>query len=409
MGFDSDMTPLFLLALMSQGDVRVPAFTAYLEPNPDAFEVEGRDAYSEWTDPSTHVLWFGKLRQAGDLSVKVHFAKAEGLYKLELDGKTHTAKVGEGGIADFGRFQISKAGYKRFKLVALGTKGSAQGVPEELLLSGTASEGSHFNLVPRRNAASVHLGYPTEQGAKIVKFYNEIVASEEPVYTYYMACGFHRGYFGMQVNGPKERRVIFSIWDAGNEAVDRNKVATDNRVRLLAKGPNVVAGDFGNEGTGGHSHLVYNWKKGDTYRFLVTVKPEGTTTTYSGYFYFPEKKSWGLIATFRAPKDGSYLGGLYSFNENFGGSNGHLQRKAEFRNQWIQTEDGKWTELTKARFTHDATGRKDRKDYAAGPVRNGFFLSNGGYIDNGVKLGDSFNRKQGGKKPTDLLPEPSRR
>ena len=42
--------------------------------------------------------------------------------------------------------------------------------------------------------------------------------------TYYMACGWHRGYFGMQVNSPTERRIIFSVWDSGGEAVDRSKV-----------------------------------------------------------------------------------------------------------------------------------------------------------------------------------------
>jgi hypothetical protein len=47
------------------------------------------------------------------------------------------------------------------------------------------------------------------------------------------------------------------VWDAGNEAVDRNKVGAENRVVLLAKGDSVVANDFGNEGTGGHSHFVY--------------------------------------------------------------------------------------------------------------------------------------------------------
>lgn len=30
---------------------------------------------------------------------------------------------------------------------------------------------------------------------------------------YYMACGWHRGYLGMQVNSPTERRIIFSVRD----------------------------------------------------------------------------------------------------------------------------------------------------------------------------------------------------
>ena len=214
-----------------------------------------------------------------------------------------------------------------------------------------------------------------------------------------MACGFKRGYFGIQVNSPTERRIIFSVWDSGNEAVDRNKVGAENRVQLLGKGKNVVADSFGNEGTGGHSHLVYNWKKGTPYRFLVSAQPEGTTTIYSGYFYFPETKKWELIARFRAPKDGEYLRGLYSFNENFVGNNGHLQRLAEFGNQWIKTERGEWIELTKAKFSHDVTGRGDRKDYIGGVTKGRFYLSNGGFIGENVKAGDIFERLATNKPP----------
>jgi hypothetical protein len=148
-----------------------------------------------------------------------------------------------------------------------------------------------------------------------------------------MACGFARGYFGMQVNSEQERRVIFSVWDAGNEAVDRNKVADSNRVKLRGKGEGVEASDFGNEGTGGHSHWVYPWKAGKTYSFYVTALPDSAsqTTSYAGYFFVPELQKWKLIASFSAPRDGKYLRGLYSFVENFS-VNGQLYRKAIFGN-----------------------------------------------------------------------------
>ena len=217
-----------------------------------------------------------------------------------------------------------------------------------------------------------------------------------------MACGFRRGYFGIQVNSPTERRIIFSVWDSGNEAVDRSRVAAENRVKLMAKGDGVVASDFGNEGTGGHSHLVYPWKTGTTYRFLVVAQPAANSTTYSGYFYFPEAKQWRLIASFRAPQDGSYLRGLYSFNENFGGANGQRQRLAEFGNQWAKTDDGSWLELSTATFSHDPTGKEDRKDYSAGITANRFFLSNGGFVGGLVKYGDEFHRSPRGLHPQDI-------
>src|SRR5206468_12923056 len=121
--------------------------------------------------------------------------------------------------------------------------------------------------------------------------------------------------FGMQVNSQTERRIIFSVWDSGAEGVDRKKVADPDRVTLIAKGEGVNSGDFGNEGTGGHSHLVYNWKTGQRQPFLVTCKPtDATHTIYAGYWFHPEKKQWMLISSWKAPKDGSTLHGLYSFS-----------------------------------------------------------------------------------------------
>src|SRR5436189_133438 len=60
------------------------------------------------------------------------------------------------------------------------------------------------------------------------------------------------------------------------------------------KGDAVRVRRFGGEGTGGQSFFDYEWKVGETYRFLVTAKPDGDTrTAYSGYFFVPEKAGGG--------------------------------------------------------------------------------------------------------------------
>jgi hypothetical protein len=219
-----------------------------------------------------------------------------------------------------------------------------------------------------------------------------------------MACGWHRGYFGMQVNSPTERRIIFSVWDSGSEAVDRGKVADTNRVTLVAKGEGVFSGDFGNEGTGGHSHLKYPWKTGEKQRFIVTAKPvDATHTIFSGYYFHPDKKEWMLISSWKAPKDGGWLRGLYSFSENFGGSNGHLVRKALYGNQWIRTDKGEWIEVPVASFSHDGTGKADRLDRFMGVENGQFFLSHGGFVPGFTKFGDKFTRPSIGKPPTDIV------
>jgi hypothetical protein len=253
--------------------------------------------------------------------------------------------------------------------------GSEFGKVQSLILDGDALQGAKFNLKERRNSASVHLSYPA--GEDTEWFYNEVTADEDPVNTYYMACGFSRGYFGMQVNGPQERRVIFSVWDSGKEAVDRSKVAAADLVQLIAKGKEVFAGGFGNEGTGGHSHWVYPWKTHVTQKFLVHAEPKGPVTIYTGYFW--SEGDWRLVASFSAPHDGKYLRGLYSFVEDFGGENGNLKRKAFYGPAWIHTATRGWEPLVTARFTHDVTGGKDRFDYDFGIEHDRYFLQNGGF------------------------------
>ena len=71
---------------------------------------------------------------------------------------------------------------------------------------------------------SVHLRYSVPQGKALTYAYSELTVPETlgPLGTFYMANGFGEGYFGMQVNGPSERRVLFSIW-APSERIIRGK------------------------------------------------------------------------------------------------------------------------------------------------------------------------------------------
>jgi hypothetical protein len=411
------MTKQIILALClfalncAQAELRVPAFTAYLEPDPEGAEVS-HSGISAWTDPALKVLWFGEIKTSGQLKVSLELslpAGAESKLRLTVAGKSQDATVKGAGDdlvkADFGSFEIPAAGYQKFTLESLNPAGQNACHLQTLVLDGPASVDAHFNFKSRRNAASVHLLYPTSEFTNIDAFYCEVTGKITPLWTYFEACGWHRGYLGMQVNSPTERRIIFSVWDSGNEAVNRNKVAAPDRVTLIAKGDGVNAGDFGNEGTGGHSDLKYNWKTGEKQRFLVTAQPtDATHTIYSGYWFQPEQKKWMLISSWKAPKDGGYLHGLYSFCENFGGSNGELQRKALYGNQWFRTADGQWHEQTTATFSHDPTGKADRLDRFMGVEDGQFFLSNGGFIPGFTQYGALFTRPATGQSPADFTP-----
>gem|GEM_PF-160651 len=404
--------------------VSIPAYTGYATP----MEENNEDGESKlftlsnglqnWADTKQRIQFFFRVRTAGKLNLSL-------LVKNDVAGnkiKTSLSEIPlsntEGSLfppanipqsKDFkliriGSVEIKDTGNYKFTIAASSKIGKTIADIKSLELSGPATKDIHFNPKPRRNSASVHLFYPSSDTMKATSFYSEITVPKDadPLYSYYMACGFARGYFGIQVNGPTERRVIFSVWDAGTEATDRDKVPDSNRVQLVAKGEEVFADAFGNEGTGGHSHWVYDWKAGETYKFLVTavVDSAANTTVYAGYFFIPETQKWKLIACFKAPKDGQRLHKLYSFVENFEGNNGQLYRKAFFGNQWIRRETGEWKELTNSTFSYDATGRAgDRLDYGGGADSNRFYLWNGGFKMTNTHFGEAFNRQTMGVKP----------
>ncbi len=390
----------------------LPFYTLY-ETTTDIKVVKNRSSLRKdalvWTDTTKRLRFYMHNARTGqlDIALQAMATKAVKQITLEVKGKTFRFSVpvsSKPREIKIGSLQLTDTGFVELVLSTKKLLPGNAGIGN-LILSGEAAEGMRFNAKERLNAASVHLRYPLADSIKAIGFYNEVTvpAGYDPVHSYYMATGFSRGYFGIQVNSEQERRVIFSVWDTGNEAIDRNKVADSNRVKLLAKGDGVVANDFGNEGTGGHSHWVYNWKAGETYRFLVTALPDSAsqTTIYTGYFFVPELQRWKLIAAFRAPRDGNTLNKLYSFNENFWGDNGHLQRRALFGNQWVQQQrGGRWVPLTDAIFTTDATGKAgDRFDIGAGITGEQFYMWNGGFKEQEAKPNDQFKRPNTSKAP----------
>ncbi len=400
-----------IFSCLSAQTVIIPAFTGYALPaeKQESLLFSEKNGVQQWKDAEQQIRYFFYVRKPGKLSVALDAKNtAEGtILKVSLLGKDFPVKIPASPkckLINAGTVTIRDSGFYSITLSVIKKARNSIADIRAVQLTGAATAGLHYNSKPRRNAASVHLRYPIGDSIKAIAFYNEITIPNgfDHLHSYYMACGFARGYFGIQVNSESERRVIFSVWDAGKEAADRNKVADSNKVMLLAKGEDVFADGFGNEGTGGHSHWVYPWKTGQTYKLMVTALTDSAsqTTIYTGYFFLPEWQKWKLIASFRAPKDGQNLRSLYSFNENFWGVNGQLQRKALFGNQWIQKENGQWLELTKSSFSYDATAKAgDRIDYGAGVNDGKFYLWNGGFQPANAKFGDVFNRPEANQKP----------
>ncbi len=247
-----------------------------------------------------------------------------------------------------------------------------------------------------RRGPSVHLTYQMPKEIKAQYGYSELTvpAGQDTMGSYFMANGFGEGYFGIQVNGPNERRVLFSIWSPFSTDNPKD-IPEDQRIVKLASGANVRVGEFGNEGSGGQSFMVYPWKADVTYSFLTEVKPDGPDSTlYTSWFCEKDKQDWKLMASFRRPKTQTYLKRFHSFLENFNPSYGHKTRGALYGNVWVCDVDGQWHECTQARFSVDPTGGgRHRLDYNGGAKGTQFFVSNCGFFNETGKVGEIFTRE----------------
>ncbi|HXB94041.1 MAG TPA: DUF3472 domain-containing protein, partial [Puia sp.] len=295
---------------------------------------------------------------------------------------------------------------------------------QRLSLSGAATAGP-VAFVPDntgnffywgRRGASVHLNYAVPGAVPLEYFYNEVTVppDQDIIGSYFMADGFSTGYFGMQVNSATERRILFSVWSP--YATDNPSAIPDSlRVRLVRKGPDVHTGAFGNEGSGGQSYWIYPWTAGRTYAFLVRAQPmappaspanpasAASITRFTAWFFTPGDRNWHLIASWDRPATHTWLQHLHSFLENFEPDYGDQGRRVLFSNQWIRDSAGRWTPLTRARFTGDNTARKGyRLDYAGGAATDGFFLRNGGFFSTPTPLDTWFNKSITQRSPPDI-------
>jgi hypothetical protein len=307
-----------------------------------------------------------------------------------------------------GEFRVEHPGYQAIDLHGVKKSGAVFASVSDILIGGPATEGKVYFIKDDfyfgRRGPSVHLKYDMpDKASDIVWFYNEIniPAGNDIEGSFFMANGFADGYFGIQVNSHDERRILFSVWSPF-KSDKPEEIPDDYKIILLKKGENVIAGEFGNEGSGGQSYRKYMWKADQVYRFLLKGEPSiDNSTDYTAYFYMPETGNWELIAGFRRPKTTSYLKNLYSFLENFIPETGFITRKGFYSNQWICDKNGTWYELSSAKFTADATARKEsRLDYAGGVENASFFLKNCGFIDEKTQINTQLVRSETGNRPS---------
>ncbi len=407
---------LFVVGFASGGETSLVPFggNAYVTK---AAGDSPRRGGQQWADKDAVISFYFRVDKATevDLALRAKVPQGRSKIRAEVAKKRFEVELKDEETSDvaLGRIRADGPGYVRVDLQGLRKSGPVFAEIEGLLVTPASSgaklayvkdnEGNRFYW--GRRGPSVHLSYPLPEQKTIEWFHNEITVPEgdDPIGSYFMANGFGEGYFGIQVNGPEERRVLFSVWSPFSTDNPRD-IPEDQRIVLLAKGKDVRTGEFGNEGSGGQSYLIYPWKAGTTYRFLNRARPDGEgNTIYTAWFFAPEQKEWRLIASFKRPKTDKHLTGVHSFLENFSDRNGWLGRGALYGNQWARDTGGKWHRLTQARFTGDDIARRGyRLDYAGGVEGERFFMRNGGFFAEPVALDSRFTRKPGKEKAPEI-------
>ena len=371
-------------------------------------DVVPREGAMRLESPKSVVSVYFHINKPGRLQVALRLAVPEGTSTLRVQaaGQSFTveAPAGVSRIAPAGNIDLAAPGYVRVDLAGLKKSGPIFAEVESLVVT-SATKDLKSSFVANnqgnmfywgRRGPSVHLSYELPKDKDLEYGYSELTVPEgwDPVGSYFMANGFREGYFGIQVNSATERRILFSVWSPFKTDNPKD-IPADARVELLAKGEGVHIGEFGNEGSGGQSYLVHPWRAGVVYRFLTSVKPDGKgSTIYAAWFGEVGKTDWRLIARFRRPQTDTHLKGFHSFLENFNPAQGWQGRRGEHGNVWVGDVKGAWHEITRARFTGDGTASGGhRLDYAGGAEGGHFFLRNGGFFNERVDLGQSFDRR----------------
>jgi hypothetical protein len=217
------------------------------------------------------------------------------------------------------------------------------------------------------NLMGQHLWWNLEGQRDATCLYGEITVLATSPGIYYCGANWHPGepaggYCGIQHNGIKERRTIFSIWDT---TAQLHPIITE-------ADPNTIFNRFGGEGEGGHTHMIWPWKTNETFQFFVQKEPgsQPDTTDTRNYVYDRAKQSWIHSATIQNPNGGkssvsTISGGLNSFLENFLGRDKAVVKLATYR-LWLGKSVDQLQCLTRA-----------KGDGIWGQLHDAYFLAQG--------------------------------
>ncbi|RLT05099.1 MAG: hypothetical protein DWI22_14890, partial [Planctomycetota bacterium] len=54
--------------MLAAAELRIPAFTAYMQPDPESADISESHGVTNWTDATQSVNWYGKFKAIGELT-----------------------------------------------------------------------------------------------------------------------------------------------------------------------------------------------------------------------------------------------------------------------------------------------------------------------------------------------------
>lgn len=139
---------------------------------------------------------------------------------MNIAGQEKLVTISGSGPYSLGTFSIVVPGYQKLELTGIERSGPTYIDMTNVIVKCAGA----LLFIPPGDALSIYWGRRAPAGSLWYKeflqlknvdyFYTElhVPVGTDTVGSYFMADGFKRGYFGMQVNTKTERRVIFSVW-----------------------------------------------------------------------------------------------------------------------------------------------------------------------------------------------------
>lgn len=180
-----------------------------------------RGGLSGWSNDEVVSTYFKTSEETADVTITLD-GKLNGISKLfvKFAGETKTVTISGSAPYSIGTFTVDDPGYQKLELRGIERSGNTYIDLTNVLVKGAGT----INFIPEGDTNSIHWGrrgssgHVWHEGTKKVKnidyFYSELTVPEgtDTLGSYFMAAGFNKGYFGMQINSETERRILFSVW-----------------------------------------------------------------------------------------------------------------------------------------------------------------------------------------------------